>query len=180
MEDLIHLEDRGDGAATIFYQHRRWKRVPREDPDDPAAWHDTSKNPPEVADNKLRRIFEHAYRHQETTEPVRRRPRLELPAKLRQLVFCSAFGFGKVVAIGSDDITVEFGKETRQLVTKDLVTQVHAEVDWHNYWLRGGKRRLKEGERLFIVKGLSEYGEWQLFLDRHDYPRSTADDLITR
>ena len=31
---------------------------------------------------------------------------------------------------------------------------------------------------LWIIKSLCRFGEWQAFLDRHELPRSTADDLI--
>jgi hypothetical protein len=50
------------------------------------------------------------------------------------------------------------------------------------YWLRGEKRRLKEGMWFFIVKVLcrKQFGAWQAFLNRYDIPRSTADDLICR
>jgi hypothetical protein len=183
MQRVIHLDDRGGGAATIFFDNHGWKRVPSDDSPDAAHWFRlqyTPEDPLEAADSETRRILEHAYRRPETTEPVRRHPRIELPLKLDQLVFCSALGFGRVVAIDGDDITVGFGEKERQMGKQDLVTRVGAEVAWHTYWLRGEKRRLEEGKRLFIVKSLCEFGEWQAFLDLYDYPRSSADDLIRR
>lgn len=39
---------------------------------------------------------------------------------------------------------------------------------------------MEEGKRLSIVKSLCEFGEWQKFLDKYNYPRSTADDLIKK
>jgi len=182
MREVIHLDDRGGGTATIFFKSCGWKRVPSEDSPDAAEWFRlqyTPEDPLEAADSKMRRILEHAYLHPERTEPVRRRPRIELPLKLGQPVYCSAFGFGRVVAI-DDDITVGFGEKERQMGKQDLVTRVGAEVAWHTYWLRGEKRRFEEGKRLFIVKNLCRFGEWQAFLDRYDYPRSSADDLIRR
>jgi hypothetical protein len=181
MDDVVHLDDRGGGAATIFFKNCSWRRVPTEDSPDAAKWlrlQYTPEDPFEVADSETRRILEHAYRHPETTEPVRRRPRLELPLKPGLPVHCSAFGFGKVVAIDGDDITVGFGEKRRHVGKEDLMTRVGAEVAWHTYWLRGEKRRLEEGKRLFIVKSLCGFGDWQAFLDRYDYPRTSADDLI--
>jgi hypothetical protein len=51
---------------------------------------------------------------------------------------------------------------------------------WYAYWFSGAKRRFEEGKRLTIVKNLCRFGEWQAFLDKYEYPRSTADDLIRR
>ena len=183
MQEVIHLDDRGGGAATIFFKNRGWKRVPSKDSPDAAEWfrlQHTAEDPLKSADSETGRILEHAYLHPETTEPVRRRPRLELPLKTSQPVYCSEFGFGGIVAIDGDDITVRFGEKERQVGAQDLVTRVRAEVAWHTYWLRGEKRRFEEGKRLFIVKSLCGFGEWQAFLDRYDYPRSSADDLIRR
>ena len=75
MDEVIHLDDRGGGLATIFYQGERWRRVPGDGPDANAEWQADE----ERADRKLRRIFEHTYRHQETAAPVKRKPRLRHP-----------------------------------------------------------------------------------------------------
>ena len=98
------------------------------------------------------------------------------------LVFHPEFGFGKIVATQNGKVIVKFGR-TERIVRRatDLVTLAEAVVTWHTYWLRGEKRRLKEGRLLWIIKSLCRrFGEWQSFLDRYDYPRSTADDLIRR
>jgi hypothetical protein len=89
--------------------------------------------------------------------------------------------FVEIKAIEGDDIRVTFGEQERHVAPQDLLTQAKAELHWHAYWLRGETRRFEEGKRLFIVKGVCRhFGEWQAFLNRYDYPRSTADDLIRR
>ena len=185
MQAVMHLDDRGGGTVTIYLGNRVWKRVPSEDSLDAPHWFRLQYSPKDrhvAVDRKTGRVLEHAYRHPETTIPVRRRPRLNEPMKVGQPVYCSKFGFGGIVAINGDDITVGVGKEERHVGKQDLVTRLQAEIDWHRYWLRGEKRRLEEGKRLFIVKSLclNEFGGWQAFLDRYEYPRSTADDLIRR
>jgi len=75
MQEVIHLDDRGGGLATIFYQGERWRRVPGDGPDSQAEWQADE----ERADRKLRRIFEHTYRHQEMATPIKRKPRLRHP-----------------------------------------------------------------------------------------------------
>jgi hypothetical protein len=112
--------------------------------------------------------------------PIRRYPTLEWERKAGQPVFSSAYGFGKIVAIQDGKIVVKFGKKERIVGAQDLMTRAQAESDWHLYWLRGERRRLEEGRRLSIVKNLCRFGEWQAFLDKYDYPRSSADDLIRR
>jgi hypothetical protein len=116
-----------------------------------------------------------------TAEPPRRHPRQKPALERGLLVFHPDFGFGKIVATQGNKIVVKFGKTERVTREPDLVTRVEAKVNWHTYWLRGEKRRLLEGRLLWIVKGLCRrHGEWQAFLDRYDYPRSTADDLTRR
>lgn len=185
MHEPLHLDDRGGGAATIYVGNRGWKRIPSKDSPDAPNWCRLRYSPKDrflAADRKTGRVLEHAYRHPETTIPVRRRPRQNEPLKVGQPVYCSKFGLGGIVAINGDDITVGIGKEERHVGKQDLVTRLQAEINWHRYWLRGERRRLEEGKRLLIVKNLclSEFGEWRAFLDRYDYPRSTADDLIRR
>jgi hypothetical protein len=111
---------------------------------------------------------------------VCRRARLVWGRKEGQPVFSPAFGFGKIVAIRGNKLVVKFGKQERVVNEEDLLTRAQAEADWHLYWLRGERRRLEEGRKLAIVKSLCRHGEWQQFLDKYEYPRSTADDLIAR
>src|ERR1700737_3189585 len=87
----IALDDHGGGAATIFYGNKCWKRVPGEGPDATAKWWNKTPDHVEAADSEKGRILEHAYQHQETTEPVHRYPREESDLKLGQPVYCSAF-----------------------------------------------------------------------------------------
>ena len=182
--ETVALDDRGDGKATIFYRNRGWRRVLNErSPDAPAQWvalQYAAEDPVEAADTKMQRFFEHAYRYPETAKPIRRRPRREWERKAGQPVYCPAFGFGEIVAIQGDKIVVKFGKKEQVMAAQDLMTRAQVEADWHLYWLRGERRRLEEGRRLSIIKSLCRHGEWQAFLDKYDYPRSTADDLIRR
>jgi hypothetical protein len=185
MQEVMHLDDRGSGRATVYVGDRVWKRVRRKGSSDAAEWFRLRYSPADrlvAADRKTGRALEHAFRHPKTTVPVHRQPRLKKSLKVGEPVYCSKFGFGGIVAINGDDITVSLGKKEHHVRTQDLVTRLQAEIDWHKYWLRGEKRRLEEGKRLFIVKRLclSEFGEWQAFLKRYDYPRSSADDLIRR
>ena len=176
-EVMIRLDDHGNGLATIFFKGERWKRVPGDGPDAPAEWR-ADEGRLEVADREHRRIFEHAHRHPDTAKPVRRFPRLAWERKAGQPVYCLAFGFGKIVAIVDSKVVVKFRKQERVMNSQDLMTCAQAQADWHLYWLRGERRRLEEGRRLSIIKSLCRHGEWQAFLDKYDYPRSTADDLI--
>lgn len=113
-------------------------------------------------------------------EPIHRYPRIDPPLQLGQPVYHHDRGFCEVMAIEGEDITISAGQK-RLVVERDaFVTLVQAQINWHSDWLNGEKRRLREGEELFIVKGLSRFGEWQNFLDRNEIPRSTADDLIRR
>jgi hypothetical protein len=113
---------------------------------------------------------------QGSPRPIRR-PRLEWERKEGQAVYHSTFGFGEIVAIRDSKIVVKFGKNERVVSEQDLVTRAQAESAWNLYWLTGERRRLEEGKRLFVVKSLCRFGEWQAFLKKYDYPRSTADDL---
>jgi hypothetical protein len=112
-------------------------------------------------------------------KPIRS-PRLEWERKAGQPVYSPAFGFGQIVAVRGGKIIVKFGKNERVMGAQDLMTRAQAEADWHLYWLRGERRRLEEGRRLSIIKSLCRFGEWQAFLDKYDFPRSTADDLVRR
>lgn len=182
-EEVMHLDDRGGGAATIYVGNQVWKRVPSEHSPDTAEWlQDTTEDRVVAADRKMEGALEHAYRYPEMAVPVRRCPQIELPLEVTQPVYCFKFGFGEIVAIDSDDIAVRFGKKERHVEKQDLITRVQAEVAWHSDWLTGERKRLEEGKQLFIVKGLCRirFGEWQAFLNRYNVPRSTADDLIRR
>lgn len=172
------IQIRTDGSAEIYWSGQQYLRV-SDNGGEPRWLKRTSRGLRPVRTHRARRL-ERIYRHPETAEPFKRYPRLESPLELGQPVYSSTFGFGEIVAIDGNNITVTFGEEKRLVETQGLVTRVRAEVDWHNYWLNGEKRRLREGKRLSIVKGLCRFGEWQAFLDRYDYPRSTADDLIGR
>jgi hypothetical protein len=118
-------------------------------------------------------------RGESKAKPIRH-PRLEWERKVGQQIHSAKFGFGKIVAIQSDKIVVKFGKNERVMGAQDLSTRAQAEIDWHTYWLSGERRRLEEGKRLSIVKSLCEFGEWKKFLDKYNYSRSSADDLIRR
>jgi hypothetical protein len=179
MHDLIHLDDRGDGRVSAFFRDGRWKRLDR-GLDGTVSWIHTSDGSMETASREICQLLEHAYKHPETTEPVRRYPRVRPELKPGLPVYSPDFGFGEIAKVDGDNISVSFGEKTRHIERKELITQVDAAVDWHNCWLSGQKRRLEEGKRLFVVKGLSRFGEWQAFLDRYEIPRSTADDLIRR
>jgi hypothetical protein len=100
--------------------------------------------------------------------------------KVGQPVFLAACGIGKVAAIDGGDVTVRFADTEKKVSAQALVTRAQAEVNWRAHWLPGAERRREEGRRLWIVKELCTYGEWQDFLDRFDLSRSTCDDLIRR
>jgi len=178
----MHLEDRGGGVATIYLKHRVWKRVPEKSSPDRAEWWLVSSDDRLiVADREMSQALEYAYQHPETTVPVFRFSRADPPLEIGQPVFCVTSGFGEIVAINGHRIAVRFGESKKQWMKKrHLITAIQAEVTWHTYWLRGEKRRLKEGKWLFIVKALcrKQFGAWQAFLNRHDIPRSSADDVI--
>ena len=179
----MHLDDRGNGRATIYGRNRAWKRAPSKDSPNTARWfRETPEDRLVLASEKKARALEYAYRHPETTVPVFRNPRINRPLEVNQRVYCPKFGFGEIVAINKDDMAVRFGKKERRVEKTELVTRAQAELAWHEYWLTGEKRRLEEGKRLFIVKRLcrAKHGEWQAFLNRYNIPRSTADDLIRR
>jgi hypothetical protein len=183
VQEVFHLEDRGGGAATIYLGNRVWKRVLTKNSSDTAEWfRSTSEDRLVPAAGQTARALEYAYRHPKTTVPVFRSPRINLPLEINQPVYCPEFGFGEIVTINQDDITVRFGKKERRIEKTGLVTRAKAEIAWHEYWLTGEKRRLGEGKRLLIVKRLcwERHGEWQAFLNRYNIPRSTADDLIRR
>jgi hypothetical protein len=119
------------------------------------------------------------YRHRDEIKQVKRFPR-EWDLKLGQPVYCPVFGSGEIIAIKCGDVTVRFGEQEHKVDAHDLMTRAHAETHWYAYWHSGAKRRFEEGNRLAIVKNLCRFGEWQAFLDKYEYPRSTADDLIRR
>jgi hypothetical protein len=177
MDATIHLEDHGGGKATVFYGNGQWKRLPR-GRHIIASWIDED-GIREIEDSEIWDFLEHAYQHQETTIPIRRYPRVKPDLKPGLPVYSAEFGFGEIVAI-EGDVKVAFDEKDRLIDRNDLITRIEAEVNWHNLWLMGEKRRIEEGKRLLIVKGLCPYGEWQVFLDRYEIPRSTADDLIRR
>jgi hypothetical protein len=119
------------------------------------------------------------HRHRDEIKKMRRFSR-EWDLKLGQPVYCAAFGSGEIVAIKCGDVTVAFGEQEQKVDAHDLMTRAEAETYWYGFWSSGAKRRFEEGKRLAIVKSLCRFGEWQAFLDKYDYPRSTADDLIRR
>jgi hypothetical protein len=184
VEEVMHLEDRGGGVATIYFKHRVWKRVPEKGSSNRAEWWLVSSDDRLIAaDREMTQALEYAYQHPETTVPVSRFRRADSPLQIGQPVFSADFGFGEIVAINGHHVAVRFGKSKKQwMKERHLITAIQAEVTWHTYWLRGEKRRLKEGMWLFIVKVLcrKQFGAWQAFLNRYDIPRSTADDLIRR
>lgn len=176
MQDTA-FECREDGSRSIFIagtQYRRDKHSYRWLKRTPSGY---GYRP--VSDRRARRL-ERIYRHRDEIKRIRRFPRLEPELKRGLPVYHPAFGSGEIDAIEGEKITVKFGGLERRVRARDLVTRVRAEVDWHSYWLRGEKRRLKEGKLLWIIKSVCRFGEWQAFLRRYDYPRTTADDLIRR
>jgi hypothetical protein len=172
------IEIRERGFASFTRHGRLYKREPGSDGSH--RWLRRRFNGWRAVSDRRARRCERLYHHPEHVKPFRRFPRLDPGLKLNQPVYCPPFGFGKIAAIEGDDITVRFGEQERQVAAQDLLTQAKAELHWHAYWLRGETRRFEEGKRLFIVKSLCRFGEWQAFLDKYDYPRSTADDLIRR
>jgi hypothetical protein len=76
MRSVIHLDDCGGGKATIFYENKCWKRVPREGSPDAAARWSTDADRPEAANREMGSFLEHAYRHPKTAMPIHRFPRL--------------------------------------------------------------------------------------------------------
>jgi hypothetical protein len=100
--------------------------------------------------------------------------------KVGQPVLLTACGIGKVAEIDGGDVTVRFADTEKKVSAQALVTRAQAEVNWRAHWLPGAERRREEGRRLWIVKELCTFGEWQDFLDRFDLSRSTCDDLIRR
>jgi hypothetical protein len=171
----ITLQRRSDDSVSIFHHGRQYRR----ESGSSGRWLKRTVNGwRRVIDYHARRL-ERAYQRRDEIKKVRRFPR-EWDLKLEQRVYCPAFGSGKIVAIKSGDVTVAFGEQDHKVDAHDLVTRAQAEMHWYAYWFSGAKRRFEEGKRLAIVKNLCRFGEWQAFLDKYDYPRSTADDLIRR
>ncbi len=172
------IQIRAEGTAEIYRGGRQYLRTSGDDSEH--RWLKRDSNGLRPVSKSRERRLERIYRHRETAKAIRRCPRLEWERKAGQPVFSPAFGFGKIVAIIGSKIVVKFGKSERVVGAQDLMTRAQVEADWHLYWLRGERRRLEEGRRLSIIKSLCQHGEWQAFLDKYDYPRSTADDLIRR
>jgi hypothetical protein len=172
------IQIRADGTVEICRDGRQYLRV-LGDAGEPRWLKRTWRGLRPVSESRARRL-ERIYRHPETAKAFRRRPRLGWERKVGQPVFSPAFGLGKIDAIVGNQIIVKFGKQERVMRAQDLMTRAQAESDWHLYWLRGERRRLQEGRRLSTIKSLCRHGEWQAFLDKYDYARSTADDLIRR
>lgn len=169
------VDRRPDGSVSIFHHGRQYRRQPGSS----GRWlKRTMSGWREVNEHRARRL-ECAYQHCDKIKKIRRFPR-EWDLKLGQPVYCPAFGSGKIVAIKSGDVTVAFGEQEHSVDAHDLMTRAQAEMHWYAYWFGGAKRRFEEGKRLAIVKNLCRFGEWQAFLDKYEYPRSTADDLIRR
>jgi hypothetical protein len=172
------MQIRADGTAEIYRRGRQYLRV-RGDDGEPRWLKRSSRGLRPVSDHRARQL-DRIFRHAETAKAFCRRPRLEWERKPGQPVYCPAVGFGQIVAVQGDKVTAKFGKNERVMGSQDLVTRAQVEADWHLYWLSGERRRLEEGKRLSIIKSLCRYGEWHAFLDKYDYPRSSADDLIRR
>jgi hypothetical protein len=169
------IERRADGSVFILHHGRQYRREPNRN----GRWGKRGGSGwKEVSERRARRL-EHAYQHRHKIRKVQRFPR-EWDLKLYQPVYCPAFGSGKIVEIKNGDITVAFGEQEHKIDANDLMTRAQAEMHWFAYWFSGAKRRFEEGERLAIVKNLCRHGEWRAFLDKYNYPRSTADDLIHR
>ena len=176
MQDAA-IEFRPDGSVSIFVAGRQYRREPHNErwvKRTPSGYGDRP-----VSDRRARWV-ERIYRHSDEIKRIRRFPRLEPALKPGLPVYHPAFGSGDIAAIEGEKILVKFGEHERQVRAQDLVTRDRAEVDWYRYWRRGAERRFEEGKRLWIVKSLCRHGEWQAFLNRYRYPRSTADDLIKR
>ena len=77
MNEILHLQDCGDGKATVFHRSGCWKRRPG-GPDSSVSWTDVSDDRPEARDSELWTLLEHGYQNQEATEPIRRFPRLPI------------------------------------------------------------------------------------------------------
>jgi len=167
------IEQRADGSVFIFHYGRQYRRESN------GSWTKRTYNGWRKVSARRARRLERAYQHREEIKKVRRSPR-EWDLKLEQPVYCAAFGSGKIVAIKCGDVTVAFGEQEHKVDANDLMTRAQAETYWYGFWQSGAKRRFEEGRRLAIVKNLCRHGEWQTFLAKYDYPRSTADDLIRR
>ena len=176
MPEVIILDRSEDGIAIAYYAGQPWRRMPDEEPDSPGRWSEKS-NEEEPADDKTQQILEDAYRSPDTPI-VNRWPQVESGWNQGDPVFDEALGFGKIIVIHDGKFVVKFGKDERVLRAEQFKTRVQAELDWHFYWRTGKRRRREEGRRLSIVKQLCRHGEWQAFLTKYNYPRSTADDLI--
>lgn len=179
------IEIKEDGSASLFCLQGHYRRQYRRllGRDGSYRWVKRTANGFTPISERRARRLERKFRHPETAKTPQRFPRLKWERKAGQPVYCPAFGFGKIVAIVGDKIVVKLGKKERVMGEQDLMTLAQAEADWHLYWVRGERRRLEEGKRLSNIKSLcrlSGLGEWQAFLDKFDYPRSTADDLIRR
>jgi hypothetical protein len=169
------FERHPEGSFSIFCHGRQYRREPGSN----GPWlKRTLSGWRTVSDRRARRL-ERAYQHRDDIKKVRRFPR-EWDLKLGQPVYCAAIGSGKIVAIKSGNVTVAFGEQEHKVDAYEIVTRAQAEMHWYAYWFSGAKRRFEEGKRLAIVKNLCRFGEWRAFLDKNEYPRSTADDLIRR
>jgi hypothetical protein len=176
MEEIVLLDRHSDGAARAYHADRSWKRAPGAGGDGEPQW-TNDVWPFEVADSGVRQLLERAYEDPTTPAPPRH-PLTEFERKPGQLVFHEEEGVGKIVANPEGKFVVKFRKHERVLRADQFMTLAEAQIQWHFYWLTGRRRRIEEGRRLWIVKKLCRYGEWQAFLDKYEYPRTTADDLI--
>lgn len=167
-----------DGSVSLFY---RWRRYRRELGDDskPQWFKRTSRGFVTVSRSRGRRL-ERIFQMPGFAKPIRRYPRLESKLIVGQPVYCAVFGLGQIAAFDGENVTVKSGEKEGQVAVQDLVTLFQAQSAWHVHFLRGSKRRTKEGKLLWIIKGLCRFGDWQAFLNRYDIPRSTADDLIRK
>ena len=167
------IERRDDGSVSIFHRGRQYRREHN------GSWTKCTYNGWTTVSARRNLRLVHAYQHREEIKKVRRSPR-EWDLQLGQPVYCPAFGSGKIVAIKCGDVTVAFDEQEHKVDANDLMTRAQAETYWYGFWQSGAKRRFEEGRRLAIVKNLCRHGEWQAFLDKYAYPRSTAGDLICR
>lgn len=114
----------------------------------------------------------------EDTTEIKRFPRADPPLQPGQPVYLPDRGFCEIAAVKGEKITVSAGQQRLVVQRNAFMTLTQAQGNCRFAWVIGKKGRLLEGEKLFIVRGLSRYGEWQGFLDEHKIPRSTAVGLI--
>jgi hypothetical protein len=110
------------------------------------------------------------------------------PLTTGQPVFHPKLGYGTVVVIDGDEVTLQERKDkavTHVVSALDLITKTQAEVGFETCYFAGGAKAWRRAagkwaslyKNLCLMEGKGAYGDW---LKKHDLNRSSMDDLIRR